>query len=198
MTDPSRPSEVAARKGILLAGGRGSRLAPLTGALSKQLLPIYDKPLVYYPLSTLMLAGVRDVLVISTPTHLPLFRTLLGDGADWGMRFDYCVQDEPRGVAEAMILAEDWLAGAPSVLALGDNILYSTGLTGLLKDACTQVDGAVCFAYPVNDPSAFGVVAFDADLRPVSLEEKPVERPASGPSRACIFMTLAPQDALGR
>ena len=160
-------------KGVLLAGGLGTRLAPLTSAISKQLLPVYDKPLIYYPLSTLMLTGVREVCVISSPDHLPLYRRLLGDGSDWGMRFDYVVQDKPAGIAQAMILSEDWLGGARSALALGDNLLYASGLTGLLRQAAQFDGGAVCFAYPVRDPSAFGVVELGAEGRPTRLEEKP-------------------------
>lgn len=165
-------------KGVLLAGGLGTRLAPLTAAISKQLLPVYDKPLVYYSLSTLMLAGVREVLVISTPDHLPLFQRLLGDGERWGMAFSYQVQDTPAGIAQAPVLAGDWLAGSRFALSLGDNVLYSTGLTGLLRDAAAFRSGAVCFAHAVRDPSQFGVVEFDGDGRAVHLEEKP-EQPRS-------------------
>ncbi len=166
------------RKGVLLAGGEGSRLAPLTRAISKQLLPIYDKPLVYYPLSILMLAGVRDVLLISTPQHLPLFKSLLSDGDAWGMKIDYQVQTETRGVADAMLLAENWLDGAPSILALGDNVLYSTGLSGLLKQAADTETGATVFACPVRNPEQFGVVGFDGKGQAINLEEKP-RRPGS-------------------
>ncbi|EAP90093.1 Glucose-1-phosphate thymidylyltransferase, long form [Oceanicaulis sp. HTCC2633] len=165
--------ETSHRKGILLAGGLGTRLAPLTQSVSKQLLPIYDKPLVFYPLSTLMLAGIKDVLVISTPDHIDQFKRLLGDGSDWNMHISYQVQAEPKGVAEALILAESWLDGAPSLLALGDNILHSTGLTGLLLDSVQPSQGATIFAFPVQDPSQFGVVDFDENGAAISLEEKP-------------------------
>lgn len=160
-------------KGILLAGGLGTRLQPLTRAVSKQLLPIYDKPLIYYSLSTLMLTGLRDVLVISSEDQLPAYQRLLGDGQQWGMSFSFMVQPRPAGIAQAPLLAETWLNGARCALALGDNVLYSTGLSGLLQDAADFNGGAVCFAYPVRDPSQFGVVEFDADDRPVCIEEKP-------------------------
>lgn len=160
-------------KGVLLAGGLGTRLAPLTTAISKQLLPVYDKPLIYYPLSTLMLAGVREICVVSSTDHLPLFKRLLGDGRAWGVAFDYVEQTRPAGIAEAMILSEDWLDGASSMLALGDNLIYANGLTGLLRDAAADLSGATCLAYPVRDPRSYGVVTFDSDGRPVDLEEKP-------------------------
>ena len=168
--DTSNPKRM---KGVLLAGGLGTRLAPLTTAISKQLLPVYDKPLIYYPLSTLMLADVREVMVISSPDHLPLFKRLLGDGDQWGMRFAYQIQDKPAGIAQALTLSEDWLDGARSALALGDNLLYSTGLTGLLQSAASFQTGAVCFAYSVRDPKAFGVAEFNAEGQVISLEEKP-------------------------
>jgi len=160
-------------KGVLLAGGLGTRLAPMTTAVSKQLLPVYDKPLIYYSLSMLMLAGIRQVCLISAPAHIDLFRRLFGDGSAWGMEFEYIEQDRPSGIAEALILAEDWLGGARCALALGDNLLYASGLTGILKDASGFTSGSVCFAYPVRDPRAFGVISFDADGRPASIEEKP-------------------------
>ncbi len=175
MIDTSDPKRL---KGVLLAGGLGTRLAPLTTAVSKQLLPVYDKPLIYYPLSTLMLANVREVNIISSPDHLPLFKRLLGDGEHWGMRFDYQVQDRPAGIAQALTLSEDWLDGARSALALGDNLLYSTGLTGLLLEAADFDEGAVCFAYSVRNASAFGVAEFDEEGQVLSLEEKP-EHPKS-------------------
>jgi glucose-1-phosphate thymidylyltransferase len=160
-------------KGILLAGGLGSRLAPMTTAVSKQLLPVYDKPLIYYSLSTLMLAGIKDVCVVSSPEHLQLFKRLLGDGSAWGMGFDYIEQAKPSGIAEALILAEDWLDGSRCALALGDNLLYANGLTGLLKEAGSFKSGAVCFAYQVRDARGFGVISFDADGNPDTIEEKP-------------------------
>lgn len=161
------------RKGIILAGGSGTRLYPITQGISKQLLPVYDKPMIYYPLSVLMLAGIRDVLIINTPHEQALFKTLLGDGAQWGMHFEYAAQPSPDGLAQALTIGRDFLDGAPSCLVLGDNIFHGPGLTAMLKQADAREHGATVFGYWVQDPERYGVAEFDAQGRVIGLEEKP-------------------------
>lgn len=165
-------------RAVILAGGAGTRLSPMTVAISKQLLPVYDKPMIYYPLSTVMLAGIRKVLVITTPTDRPFFERLLGDGSQWGIELDYAVQPRPEGVAQALVIARDFIDGHPSALILGDNLFYGHGLVEHLRVAVARREAATVFVHPVRDPGRYGVVGFDDEDRPVSIEEKP-EKPRS-------------------
>ncbi|MGE0312622.1 MAG: glucose-1-phosphate thymidylyltransferase RfbA [Lautropia sp.] len=169
----SPSTRAATRRGIILAGGSGTRLHPVTRVVSKQLLPVYDKPMIYYPLGTLMLTGIRDVLIISTPEDTPRFQALLGDGAQWGLNLGYAVQPSPDGLAQAYLIGRDHVGSEPSALVLGDNIFYGHDLPSTLRRAAARASGATVFGYHVNDPERYGVVAFDADGKAVSIEEKP-------------------------
>ncbi|MDO4558456.1 MAG: glucose-1-phosphate thymidylyltransferase RfbA [Planctomycetia bacterium] len=169
---------MSARKGIVLAGGTGSRLYPVTLAVSKQLLPVYNKPMIYYPISLLFLAEIRDILIISTPTDLPAYRNLLGDGSQWGVRFEYAEQPRPEGLAQAFLIGEDFLGDSPACLVLGDNIFYGSSISGMMRRAGAQSEGATIFGYSVRDPQRYGIVEFDREGKVLGLEEKP-EHPKS-------------------
>ncbi|MCT6842271.1 MAG: glucose-1-phosphate thymidylyltransferase RfbA [Commensalibacter sp.] len=166
-------------KGILLAGGSGTRLYPLTAVFSKQLLPIYDKPMIYYPLTTLMLAGIREIMIISTPHDIPQIKRLLGNGSDIGMKFDYCVQPKPEGIAQAFVLAEEWLDASPCALVLGDNLIFASHLSQLLQKAVQRKSGATIFSYQVSDPERYGVVTFDENGKVTQIVEKPKDPPSN-------------------